>query len=1150
MARTELPLKKQNLESLSFQMNQLHRAVAEHSHSFIGSGSQPSEIITGFLRSSDYKSGSSGWMIGANNNCEFNDGIFRGTLYASAGDIGGWDILTGYIYNLQSGTPTATPNDGLVLASGNAGITCYEDTAKRLELGYLSSGVYGLRIYDTGGSNVIFETSDTLQQIAGWHFTQTTLADNATANNANVLIDSGNSLIRLGATSGNYLTLDGGNQKIESSNYVSGYAGAGFHLSSDLLEVGNIACRGIIRTAVFQKDVISVVGGNIAVLDGDVLDANMDATDAETLTIEGNTTFAVNDILRIKDGTDDEWLTVTNIGSAPTYTVTRDRGSDYGSNANPTWKKGATIVNYGASGSGGIYMTASENNAPYLSVFTHAGSPWTTINTRLRIGNLNGYLGYSTDLYGIGIGDTTHYLKYDPTNHLRIRGSITSSTITGGIIQTATSGERTVITGNDIYFYDDTTGGTDVPNKVITGNAANIYFPRTDDATQRCVIRKRSSYLHDDHNVLEQFFDKDANNSKYNYFFNGRMGNEDPNEGHLVYNVHSTLDRFDIDCGNSNARQFVMCKSDTPTDAVMGNGDAGGVRTFYAFHDMGTPMVFTGDPDFTLLGMITGGTSGATGYIGVKTDTNNYIVISILGTFSNGETVTEGAHSGTLSSWTSREFDVSDFSGGAMLILGHTASYTGGSALVSQMWLDAYRIWIDTDIFPYTNNAYSLGDTTHQFKELWTKEIVSETIQTASSGERMRMIANAGSTPSQFANSFALINSSGDILLSFGTSTSAVQEITPATNRHGLNIINKTGTSYASDLLYLQIVGAGSSGENLAIANAGTGHCIKLTNTGTGGHLEFIPKATFTSSLSEGLCYADTDHHLKYYNGSDWLNLDANSISNAQIFTSNGTWTKPAGATFVRVVCIGGGGGGGGDHSDSNSGGGGGAIEEKFFKASDLGATETILIGAGGTGGNQSAGGAGGTSSFGTYLYVYGGGGGRRGQGSGGSGGGTGGVGEEGNTAADSLGGVPATTAGTDGISGQGAGGENNEDGKSAEYGGGAGGAYFSDKGGSSLFGAGGGGGGGYQTGNGGEGGGVGSYVAGGGGAGGTSGSPGGTAGTNCTSTKCGTGGGGGYGGTGGIGGAGGAGGGGGGGGGNNKDGGAGGRGEVRVYTF
>ena len=296
-----------------------------------------------------------------------------------------------------------------------------------------------------------------------------------TISSTGIILDSDNERIEIGASKP--ILIDGVNKKIESDNYVSGYAGAGFHLDEDLFEVGNIACRGLIRTSVFQKDTISVMGGNFLTLDGDVLDTDMSVDDNSTLTTKGTTTFSTGDILRIKDGTDDEWLEVTAVNGA-VYTCTRDKASAYAADTNPTWKKGATVVNYGQSGDGGVYQTASEANAPYLSVFTHAGSPWTDLTTRLRLGNLNGYLGYSSDLYGIGIGDSTHYLKYDPTNHLRISGDIDASTITGGTFQTATSGQRIVLLGsnNTLKFYDATTESLSIGTAggqaiKITGNA-------------------------------------------------------------------------------------------------------------------------------------------------------------------------------------------------------------------------------------------------------------------------------------------------------------------------------------------------------------------------------------------------------------------------------------------------------------------------------------------------------------------------------------------------------------------------------------------------------------------------------------------------------------------------------------------------------
>lgn len=81
--------------------------------------------------------------------------------------IGGWNFIDGFIYNLQSGTPSSSPNDGLVLASGNEGMIIYENTEKRVEVGFLSTGIYGLKVYADDGSTVIFEASDTQILMSG-----------------------------------------------------------------------------------------------------------------------------------------------------------------------------------------------------------------------------------------------------------------------------------------------------------------------------------------------------------------------------------------------------------------------------------------------------------------------------------------------------------------------------------------------------------------------------------------------------------------------------------------------------------------------------------------------------------------------------------------------------------------------------------------------------------------------------------------------------------------------------------------------------------------------------------------------------------------------------------------------------------------------
>lgn len=107
---------------------------------------------------------------------------------------------------------------------------------------------------------------------------------------------------------------------------------------------------------------------------------------------------------------------------------------------------------------------------------------------------------------------------------------------------------------------------------------------------------------------------------------------------------------------------------------------------------------------------------------------------------------------------------------------------------------------------------------------------------------------------------------------------------------------------------------------------------------------------------------------------SDYIKLSDVSVD-IQTFTSSGTWTKPTGAKKVHVQAVGGGGSGAGgnDNADRASGGGGGEYREAWFDADDLGSSETVTIGAGGTAATNGNGVAGSDTTFGSELTAKGG---------------------------------------------------------------------------------------------------------------------------------------------------------------------------------
>ncbi len=231
----------------------------------------------------------------------------------------------------------------------------------------------------------------------------------------------------------NVLNLASGDA-FRSSTFVPGISGWAID-AGGTAEFANAFIRGELHSTVFVKDLIEArAGSEVIVKSAGVLtnDVAVPGSGTWSMTLNdppgGGFLFENGDICTIKTeysgGVAQIWFTVSgrvdNGNGTQSYTCTWQNGT-----RSITYPAGAPALDYGVSGDGGLLMTADLNNAPWLSVFTHAGSPWTTLTHHLRLGNLNGLADYSTDKYGIFIGDYSgdSWLAYDPTNGLRIRGN-------------------------------------------------------------------------------------------------------------------------------------------------------------------------------------------------------------------------------------------------------------------------------------------------------------------------------------------------------------------------------------------------------------------------------------------------------------------------------------------------------------------------------------------------------------------------------------------------------------------------------------------------------------------------------------------------------------------------------------------------------
>jgi hypothetical protein len=182
-------------------------------------------------------------------------------------------------------------------------------------------------------------------------------------------------------------------------------------------------------TLVFQE--VMTTKGTIQVVKsgGELFDTFSVAAGPLSLKItkspSGGAPFGSGHKLLIDNGINSTWLTVSAFDALDQttyweYLVTYSSGSN-----SVTYKTGTAIADYGVSGDGGLLLSSDMSNAPWLSIFKHSGSPWSDMEYLVKLGNLNGYAGYTSDVYGLAAYiDANNYIKIDPVSGISMSGAI------------------------------------------------------------------------------------------------------------------------------------------------------------------------------------------------------------------------------------------------------------------------------------------------------------------------------------------------------------------------------------------------------------------------------------------------------------------------------------------------------------------------------------------------------------------------------------------------------------------------------------------------------------------------------------------------------------------------------------------------------
>jgi hypothetical protein len=320
-----------------------------------------------------------------------------GSIKATAGTIGGWTLSATGLYSGEG-----TNRVALTVAN----------PTYRFWAGAVSAAEAPFSVTKEG---VIKATAGT---IGGWTLSATGLYSGEGTNRVVLTVSNPTYRFWAGAVSAAEASFRlSATGALDTAQYIAGLRGWRISEIGDA-EFNNVSVRGELHSAVMVYGEQHATAGTL------VIAKSAGKLKEDVTTLAHPTTFFVRiedpdtgpvqlfelfDYLRIKDGSgNDNWLEVRGI----TRSADHWRYNCWLRSGTPTtFRAGAVVVDYGQAGDGYLIMSADAEDGPYYDVQTHAGAPWTTTTTNVRLGNLAGITDADLSPTGYGLYCDNVFLK-------------------------------------------------------------------------------------------------------------------------------------------------------------------------------------------------------------------------------------------------------------------------------------------------------------------------------------------------------------------------------------------------------------------------------------------------------------------------------------------------------------------------------------------------------------------------------------------------------------------------------------------------------------------------------------------------------------------------------------------------------------------